>query len=155
LPAGRASMPDDLSAWADLGDVLPPLAPSELAARFEAELVSVGGVSHRVRTRSETSGLLGEVLKDRRSGVVLSRNPYLKELGVEEVLRELAVPAWTWPGDAASELRADASRDYREHCFSAAAGITGVDFALAESGTLVLTSVTEGSQLSSLATKKD
>jgi L-lactate dehydrogenase complex protein LldG len=45
----------------------------------------------------------------------------------------------------------DASASYRERCFSATAGITGVDFALAESGTLVLTSFTEGCQLSSLA----
>ena len=129
---------------------MPPLAPSELAARFEAELLSVGGVAHRVRTRSEIAGLLGGILKDRVSGVVLSRNPLLEHLAIEEALRELGVPAWKWPPHPAPELVAK-PQDYRERCFSAAAGITGVDFALAESGTLVLTSVTEGSQLASLA----
>jgi len=40
---------------------------------------------------------------------------------------------------------------YREHCFSAGVGISGVEFALAETGSLVLSSVTEGSLLASLA----
>jgi L-lactate dehydrogenase complex protein LldG len=52
---------------------------------------------------------------------------------------------------AGSGLPAEDERTYREHCFSADAGVTGVDFALAESGSLVITSRTEGSQLSSLA----
>jgi L-lactate dehydrogenase complex protein LldG len=41
--------------------------------------------------------------------------------------------------------------DFNKASFSAGAGITGVDFALAESGTLVLTSATEGAQVTSLA----
>src|SRR5207253_9664885 len=45
-----------------------------------------------------------------------------------------------------------ADRDsFKQYCFQAAVGFTGVDFVLAESGTLVLSSVTEGSQLASLA----
>ncbi|HEV2382608.1 MAG TPA: lactate utilization protein [Terriglobia bacterium] len=144
-------MPDNLSAWPDLGAVLPSVAPSELAARFEAELLSVGGSAHRVRSRADIARLLAGILTDRAAGVVLSRNPLLDRLDLQEIFSELGVPAWKWPADAASEPNAPASQDYREHCLSAGAGVTGVDFALVESGTLVLTSVTEGSQLASLA----
>lgn len=144
-------MPDNLSAWPDLGDVLPSVAPSEWVARFEAELLSVGGSAHRVRSRADIAGLLAGILTDRAAGVVLSRNPLLDRLGLQEILGELGVPAWKWPTDAGSEPSPPASQDYREHCFSAGAGVTGVDLALVESGTLVLTSATEGSQLASLA----
>jgi L-lactate dehydrogenase complex protein LldG len=42
-------------------------------------------------------------------------------------------------------------KSYRDQCFSAGVGISGVDFVLADTGTLVLSSQTEGSQLASLA----
>ncbi len=42
-------------------------------------------------------------------------------------------------------------QDFNKASFAAGAGITGVDFALAESGTLVLSSSTEGAQVASLA----
>jgi L-lactate dehydrogenase complex protein LldG len=151
LARGQASLPGDLSDWPDLGPVLAPFAPSELVSRFEAELANVGASAHRVRSPSDIVGLLATVLTDRAAGVVLSRNPLLQALGVEDMLRGIDVSVWRWPADQGSESSPELSKEYREHCFSAGAGITGVDFALVESGTLVLTSVTEGSQLSSLA----
>jgi L-lactate dehydrogenase complex protein LldG len=42
-------------------------------------------------------------------------------------------------------------RAFAEASFAATVGITGVDFALAETGSLVVTSRTEGTQLASLA----
>ena len=44
-----------------------------------------------------------------------------------------------------------AAQRFREEGFSAEVGITGVDWVLAESGTLILSSLTEGAQLASLA----
>jgi len=145
LTPGQASAPTDLSVLPDLGPVLPPIDPADLVTRFEQEIAGVGASAHRVRSRSEIGGLLLDILKaGPGAGVVLSRNPLLARLGLEAICRGMAVPAWAWP-------ESPAGQDYRERCFSAAAGITGVDYALAESGTLVLSSLTEGAQLASLA----
>ena len=153
------SGPGDLAALPDLGPVLPPISPEDLITTFEGELKKVGGCTHRVGRRAEIADVLDKILKaddgTGRSatvrGVVLSRNPLLSRLGIQEIIEGLGARAWTWPGVAGNRLPAEEERAYREECFSAAAGVTGVDFALAESGSLVLTSRTEGSQLSSLA----
>ena len=58
-----------------------------------------------------------------------------------------SVTAWPLCGEGA----VPEGTNYREACFTATVGITGVDFALAETGTLAVSSQTEGSQLSSLA----
>jgi len=143
-PAG-ASQPTDLSALPPLGQVLPPIDPADLVTRFEQELVKVAVSPHRVQSRPEIEELLSRILEhDRASGVVLSRNALLDQLKLRSMLDELGIPSWAWSSDADSA-------SYRDRCFSAAAGITGVDFALAESGSLVVSSATEGSQLSSLA----
>ena len=57
----------------------------------------------------------------------------------------------SWP--AGGEVPPDpaSGQRFREEAFAAEVGITGADWVLAESGTLVLTSLTEGAQLASLA----
>jgi L-lactate dehydrogenase complex protein LldG len=55
------------------------------------------------------------------------------------------------PREAAGQNEAAAQREFRSASFAASVGITGVEFVLAETGSLVLTSATEGSQLASLA----
>ena len=62
---------------------------------------------------------------------------------------DIAVSAWRATKDSTAD--ANAEQDFREQAFAAAVGITGVDFVLAESGSLVLTSLIGGSQLASLA----
>lgn len=141
----RASQPAALDALPSLGRVLPPIDPADLVTRFELELGKVAVSPHRVQSRSETQELLDSILdRDRASGVVLSRNPLLDRLKLRSILDELGIPSWAWSSDADSA-------SYRDRCFSASTGITGVDFALAESGSLVISSATEGAQLSSLA----
>ncbi len=143
----RASVPSNLDQLPPLGNVLPPIEPADLVPRFERELTKVAVEPHRIQARAQIPQLLGQILqRDRTSGVVLSRNPLLARLDLPSILDDLGVPHWAWPSDADS-----GTPSYRDHCFSAAAGITGVDFALAESGSLALSSVTEGAQLSSLA----
>jgi L-lactate dehydrogenase complex protein LldG len=158
-PTGETGAPGDVTALPGLGPVLPPIAPADLITTFEDELRKVGGCTYRAGNRTEIAGVLNRILTaddgpDRPvlvGGIVLSRNPLLASLGIKEIIESLGVRVSVWPGVAGNGLAAADERAYREQCFSADAGVTGVDFALAESGSLVLTSRTEGSQLSSLA----
>ena len=149
LPAGQASVPGNLAPW-----TAPGAAPSEVSdtlAYFENELRAVGGSTHRAAGRSQIMSVLAGILTDRGSGAVLSRNPLLAALDIEGILTDMAVPVAKWTANPAADPGPEAAREYRDRSFSAGVGITGVDFALAESGTLLLTSLTEGSQLASLA----
>jgi L-lactate dehydrogenase complex protein LldG len=85
--------------------------------------------------------------------VVLSRNPILKELGLEALLRGWGkgVTAWPAPWDGGIPIGEASRRAFAEASFAATVGITGVEYALAETGSLVVASRTEGAQLASLA----
>ncbi len=142
------------------GEIVPALTPEEALARFEAEWTRVGGLAHRAASLSELEDVLRGVLEVAGAGakeVVLSRNPLLEQLGLPERLRALgqSVACWRLPGplrrEAAGQDEATAQRQLRSASFAAGVGITGVEFVLAETGSLVLTSATEGSQLASLA----
>jgi L-lactate dehydrogenase complex protein LldG len=134
-----------------LGNVMPPLAPEEWLPKFEAELGKVGGSPHRAASFEALEDTIRKVLESTQaSSVVLTRNPILTQLKLEERLPAWGISVASWPktGDAKT---VEVETSYREACFSAAAGISGVDFVLAETGSLVLTSQGEGSQLATLA----
>ena len=134
--------------------VLPPILPAEVLSRFEAELTKVAGVAHRAATRQELEEILRVILfQAKAESVVLSRNPLLTELRVEGLLREWGkgVTVWPAPGDGGAPVLETSRRSFAEASFAAAVGITGVEFALAETGSLVMASSTEGAQLASLA----
>jgi L-lactate dehydrogenase complex protein LldG len=130
-----------------LGQVMPPIDPENLVPKFEAELQNVDGRPHRASNRVELEQLFRLIMKG-SSPVVLSRNSLVSRLGLENTFREWGLKVAAWPSLGASEA---AIRDFRDRCFEAGFGITGVDFVLAETGSLILSSITEGSQLASLA----
>ncbi len=132
-----------------LGAVMPPIDPEALVPKFEAELRNVAGSPHRAANREELDQLFHVILKG-CPPVVLSRNPLLSQLRLEGTLRDWGLEVAVWPSLGSSGT--NAMQTFRQRCFQAEFGITGVDFALAETGSLVLSSVTEGSQLASLAT---
>jgi L-lactate utilization protein LutC len=150
-----STQPSDLSTWPPVGRVLARIDPPDLIPRFEQELERVAGSAHRVQSRSEIGPLLARILGgDRPRGVVLSRNPLLARLDLGSISVRFDIPAWPWPAASAGTANNEDPAhgpSYRDRCFGAAAGITGLDFALAESGSLALTSATEGAQLCSLA----
>jgi L-lactate dehydrogenase complex protein LldG len=125
-----------------------------LLPKFEAELTKVAGVAHRAANRQDLQEILRAILSHAHAAsVVLSRNPLLAELELEPLFRKWGMGVSVWQavsdGDAGGS---DASRKaFGEASFAARVGITGVDFALAETGSLIVTSWTEGAQLASLA----
>jgi len=146
---------------------MPRIAPEDLVATFEAELRKVGGLPYRASAPARLDEVIRAILAScGATAAVLSRNPLLSRLGLADRLRAWGTPAAVWiapeppraeHADCESSPRqnavhsAGAEEAFREQCFQATVGITGVDFVLAESGTMVLSSLTEGSQLASLA----
>jgi L-lactate dehydrogenase complex protein LldG len=150
-PAG-SPVPDPERELPVLGDVLPPILPSELVSRFEEELQKVAGCAHRAASLQELEETLRCLLAAAGATcIVVSRNPLIAKLGLDDKLRALGKAVAVWPAESGRETTVEAAQEFREQAFSAGVGITGVDFVLAESGTLVLSSVTEGAQLASLA----
>jgi L-lactate dehydrogenase complex protein LldG len=133
-----------------LEGVMPAIAPENLLSKFEEELAKVSGIAHRAASAAELQEILRGILEGAKAmAVVLSRNPLLAEFGLAEKLRAQSVSVAECP--ATNDATSEAREAYREACFSAPVGITGADWALAETGSLVVTSQTEGSQLASLA----
>ncbi len=135
----------------ELGAVMPPIA-EDLVSRFEAELSKVAGTAYRAATPHELEEIIRTILVgSQATAVVLSRNPLLAQLGLEERLRAWGRSVAVYPGISAATEGGYEGDGFREQCFSATVGITGADFVLAETGSLVLSSRMEGSQLVSLA----
>ena len=135
--------------------ILPVIAPEDLLPKFEAELTKVAGIAHRAADLQGLEETLRIILSHAKAtNVVLSRNPLLAELNLEARLRAWGqgVTVWQGPGGGDSAGAGDAAlRAFAEASFAAAVGITGVEYALAETGSLVVTSLAEGAQLASLA----
>lgn len=129
---------------------MPPLESNEVITKFESELAKVGGNAYRGGTAEELLAHLEEILKP-VAEVVLSRNPLLVRLGLESLLAGWGKRVSVWPFPPQSDASEREAKEFRDSVLTAQAGITGVDCVLAESGTLVLSSLTEGSQLASLA----
>jgi L-lactate dehydrogenase complex protein LldG len=130
---------------------MPPLAPEEYLAKFEAEWQKVAGVTHRAATVEELEAVLLKILADSGThSVVLSRNPLLAELRIADRLRAAGKVVTSWAGDSTGAA-ARSLGQFDEASFQAGVGITGVECVLAETGSLVLSSLTEGAQIASLA----
>ena len=138
-----------------LAGILPTIPEEEMLPKFEAELTKVAGMAHRATNRQGLEEILKTILfQTKAKSVVLSRNPLLGELNLEPLLCGLGMKISVWPASGAWEnpFKGDTSlRVFAEASFEATVGITGVEFALAETGSLVVTSWTEGTQLGSLA----
>ena len=129
-----------------------PLPPDERVATFEAEFAKVSGSPHRAPSVAALEQILRTIFEESQAtAVVLTRNPLLNQLGLSARLHALGRSMVQWPASDPGALEASGQKSYRDQCFSAGVGISGVDFVLADTGTLVLSSQTEGSQLASLA----
>jgi len=135
----------------NLTGVMPPSAPEDYLAKFEAEWEKVGGVAYRVASMDELDAVLQKILVLAEThAVTLSRNPLLVEMRIADRLTALHMFVTSWAAGA-GVAGTNSLPDFNRASFAAGVGITGVDFVLAESGTLVLSSATEGVQVASLA----
>ncbi len=135
----------------DLAGVMPPLARDDYLAKFEAEWEKVAGNAYRVSNMNELEAVCQKILAPAETqAVVMSGNPLLAELGIADRLTALNNSVTSWAAGV-EVVGTDALPDFNKASFAAGAGITGVDFVLAESGTLVLSSATERVQVASLA----
>jgi len=135
----------------DLAGIMPPLAPQDFQSKFETEWGKVTGVAHRASNILELDAILQKILVPAEvQDVVLSGNPLLAELGIADRLRKLNKSVTSWKGGNGL-AGTNSLVEFTRASFAAGAGITGVDFVLAESGTLVLSGATEGAQMASLA----
>lgn len=129
-----------------------PIAPEEAVGKFEKEFGKVAGSPHRASTATELEGILRAIIDNAHAAeVVLTRNPLLAQIGLAEKIRAWGISATQWTSGSDGGQEAGTEKEFRAQCFSAQVGISGVDFALAESGSFVLSSQTEGCQLASLA----
>jgi L-lactate dehydrogenase complex protein LldG len=130
---------------------MPVVRPEDYLAKFESEWEKVAGVAHRVANLEDLDAVFQKILAAAESQrVALSGNPLLAELGVADRLTRLNAPVTSWAAGT-GVLGTISIPEFNKASFAAAAGITGVDFVLAESGTLVLSSATERVQVASLA----
>ena len=118
----------------------------ELIARFTAELRAVGGQAHRVISEGEAAALVARICAEAGGGGVgLSGSPLIAELGLAAALATGGLAPFPVADFAPSERGRLITR--LECC---GAGVTAADYAIAETGTLVLTGDEEGALLASL-----
>jgi L-lactate dehydrogenase complex protein LldG len=125
-----------------------PIAPEEVIGKFEAELQKIAGSTHRAFTSEQLDEILkGILLSHQVKSAVYTRNPIIAAAEIPARLAARGIVGATWPESDSP----DVCKLFRDKAFSAEVGISGVEFILAESGSLVLTSRSEGAQLGSLA----
>ena len=105
--------------------------------RFREEFERVTGVFHRVANMDEVPGVIGRIAGDRQAKSVLSWHPEALGLDLRASLGAEGLSVTVAPeGDPDGAARAM----HRDAATRAEIGVTGVDWALSETGTLVLVS---------------
>jgi L-lactate dehydrogenase complex protein LldG len=106
-------------------------------ARFRKEFEQVAGVFHRARTPAEVPAVVLAIARAKSAQTVVTWDAQSLGLDLEPPLGAagLSVGAIA-PGDVGEEAR----RRHRADAARAEVGVTGVDFALAETGTMILLS---------------
>jgi L-lactate dehydrogenase complex protein LldG len=105
--------------------------------RFREEFERIAGVFHRVARLGEVPGVIRRIAEERQATSVLSWHPEALGLDLRASLGPEGFSVTVAPDgdpDAAARQR------HRDEAARAEIGVTGVDWALAETGTLVLVS---------------
>jgi L-lactate dehydrogenase complex protein LldG len=110
----------------------------ETLERFRGELERVGGVFHRVASAGDVPEVVGRLAREREARRVITWHP--SALGVDWSAELTARGLTTSAMPPASVESATERQSLRELIAAADFGVTGVDLAIAETGSLVLLS---------------
>lgn len=120
-------------------------ASEELVKRFIAEATAVGAFVHRVKAQEEIQTYLKNLINRCQVKRAVRWNaPICEEFEMDEVLRALGIEVTVanlenWPTSTSGvDVEAKAREELRSRVIEADLGISGVEYALAETGTLVL-----------------
>jgi L-lactate dehydrogenase complex protein LldG len=109
----------------------------QAVARFREEFERVAGVFHQVSSMEEVPGVIRRIAQERSAKSVLSWHPRALGLDLRTSLGAEGLSVTVAPdGDPDAASRAS----HREAAARAEIGVTGVDWALAETGTLIVLS---------------
>ena len=105
--------------------------------RFQEEFERIAGVFHRVRGLNEVPGVIRRIADERQARSILSWHPGALGLDLRESLGRHDFSVTLAPDE---DPDAGTRQRHRDEAARAEIGVTGVDWALAETGTLVLVS---------------
>ncbi len=114
----------------------------ELYNGFSLIAGTVGATVRRVKNKDEALASLADILVSLNAGsAVISNDNLVTSAGIEFFLKS-------------KDIKVTAAKDkaiHRNECFSSDVGITGANYALADTGSLVIKHSTENERLTSLA----
>lgn len=111
-----APVPEGTPAPVD--DILPATEQGDLIAKFEEELQKVAGCAYRAATLQDLEAIVRRILgASEGTGVVLSRNPLLSELGLKERLEGWGKTVAVWPAGSGQPVTAEDALRFRELAF--------------------------------------
>jgi L-lactate dehydrogenase complex protein LldG len=108
--------------------------PAEMVEGFVRELEATDGIVYRAKDLAEARTRILEIVAQQKiQSVVRANNSFERELEIDAALADAGVAV------TVGDLRGDISREnIRDAEFEAAAGITSVDYGIAETGTLAV-----------------
>ncbi len=136
FPASAATRPDRPSEAAEAVRRQMAERWPEALERFKQEFERVAGVFHRVTGAEEIPIVIRDIARAMGARELITWNP--ATLGFD--LRPSLEPEGLRVAVAPSDRQEEARRRYREDAARAQIGVTGADFVLAETGTLILLS---------------
>ncbi len=117
---------------------------SDLVTAFCSALQRAGGISHAVESWSEVSPLLRRLIHESGGkNIVLSRGDWQQRLDLDWLFRHGPWKAWLTPLPCSDTGEWDSANDndaLKRQLFAADVGITGADWLIAETGSVVLLS---------------
>lgn len=105
--------------------------------RFREEFERVAGVFHRVASLDQVPEVIGRIARERQASSILSWHPGALGVDLRQGLGRKGFSVAVAPD---ADPDAAARESHRTAAAAAEIGVTGVDWALAETGTLVLVS---------------
>lgn len=125
----------------------------ELMSGLEATATEAGWIVARVASPKEAAQYVEKLARDLEAGTILrSRHPVVEELDLETEMASSGIEVGVMATDDAAdeEAREEQRKDLRARATEADLGVTGVDYAIAETGSCVIKSRKGASRLVSL-----